>query len=383
MSSIVLVGNYRPDRQESMLRFTRLLAEGLGAVSRVSVWEPVVVFGRAFADTTRGVGKWFGYVDKWVLTPAAFALRRLGRAGGTRYHVCDHSNAPYLAVLPRERTSATCHDVLAIRGARGDAEAHCPASPTGEYYQRYIFSYLRRFRRLACVSATTKRQLERLALGRPEVDPVDWRVIYNPFNGDFRPVGELPQRDARLRERPYLLHVGGGHPRKNRRMLVRMLAVLEAEFPDLLVCYAGEAVDDSLTAEAARLGVGERVVSLPGPDHAELLRLYSHCAAFVFPSYAEGFGWPLTEAQACGAPVIASAREPMPEVSGGAALHAGPDDVAEFAEAYRRLAADEGLREELRARGLRNVARFESRGLLREYAAFILGGAAVTRWVAR
>jgi glycosyltransferase involved in cell wall biosynthesis len=46
---------------------------------------------------------------------------------------------------------------------------------------------------------------------------------------------------------------------------------------------------------------------------ADLPGLYAACALLVFPSLAEGFGLPLLEAMACGAPVIAANASAIPE----------------------------------------------------------------------
>ena len=99
--------------------------------------------------------------------------------------------------------------------------------------------------------------------------------------------------------------------------------------------------------------------SAPRPD-ADLPALYGGALAFVFPSLWEGFGLPVLEAMASGAPVVASNRGALPEVTGGAALLVDPAP-APLADALERLLADPALRERLRAAGLAR-ARPRSRG---------------------
>jgi glycosyltransferase involved in cell wall biosynthesis len=75
----------------------------------------------------------------------------------------------------------------------------------------------------------------------------------------------------------------------------------------------------------------------------------------------EGFGFPVVEAMSCGAPVVCSNASSLPEVAGDAALLVDPTDVASLAAALARVAADEGLRNDLRERGFRQASRFSWR----------------------
>jgi glycosyltransferase involved in cell wall biosynthesis len=124
------------------------------------------------------------------------------------------------------------------------------------------------------------------------------------------------------------------------------------------ICFAGEELEEELLVYARTLGLKDRVISVVQPDHTTLVALYSASAAFVFPSLSEGFGWPVIEAQACGVPVIASFFNPLPEVSGGAALHADPVKPADFANAFLSL-QNKKTRNELIRKGFENSRRFD------------------------
>lgn len=368
---IILIGNYPPDRQESMERFAIMLLEGfLQAGIATDVWRPLVFFGRGVRSTTTGLGKWLGYLDKWILFPLILRWRLMFiKDKELRFHICDHSNAPYLAHLPAKRTAITCHDVLAIRGAMGHADVYCPASSMGKVLQKWILYHLQKAEKLAAVSAATLAQLETLA--HPTRQHSNWQVIYNAFNADFSP---LPHEEARTLldqlgldpDMPYLLHVGSALPRKNRKLLFHMLKALGDGWQGK-VCFAGIAIDQDLRMHMQELGLSDRVVSITKPDHFTLRALYSSCAAFVFPSYSEGFGWPLIEAQASGVPVIASNVAPLPEISGGAALHADPDDAESFAQAFLSLQKDSAKKEQLITAGKDNSKRFEIASMIEAY----------------
>ena len=371
---IILIGNYQPDDQESMRRFAHMLAQGFNRAGLATeIWLPTVFFGALTRQTNFGLGKWLGYLDKWVLFPLVLRWRSRGRASvDQRFHICDHSNAPYLRHLPASQTGITCHDVLAIRGGLGYADAYVAASRLGRVLQAWILGSLRRAERLAAVSHFTLDQLHELTT--PATPAADWRVIHNAFNARFWPM-PAEQATPLLRaagldpSQPFLLHVGSDLPRKNRALLLEMVAALSSRWAGF-ICFAGAPPEPSLLARAEALGLRQRVVAVAIPAHETLVALYSTCAAFIFPSYSEGFGWPVIEAQACGAPVLASSVAPMPEVSGGAAWHSDPDDAPAFATAFLNL-LDGPTRQALVQAGLANCQRFEPAAMTAAYFALL------------
>ncbi|MFM7842108.1 MAG: glycosyltransferase family 4 protein, partial [Nitrospira sp.] len=90
----------------------------------------------------------------------------------------------------------------------------------------------------------------------------------------------------------------------------------------------------------------------------DLTLLYSHAEVFVFPSLYEGFGLPVIEAMACGAPVITSDRTSLPEVAGDAALLVDPDNAEAVGDALVQLLRDASLRESLRQKGFARAKQF-------------------------
>jgi glycosyltransferase involved in cell wall biosynthesis len=371
---IVLLGNYAPDGQESMERFAQMLSAGFQKANiTTEIWRPVPIVGGRVGTAHAGIGKWLGYIDKWVLFPLILRWRVYRYALNmpeVHFHVCDHSNSPYLGHLDKRQSSITCHDVLAIRGSLGHADAFVSASRFGRKLQKWILYHLSRAERMASVSEFTLQQLLDLVKNPGFKQPTGWKVIHNAFNAEFRPL--LPaeykailQQVGIVAPTPFLLHVGSSLVRKNRCMLLEMVHILDRRWMGN-ICFAGEALDEVLLARIDALGLRERVISVVKPDHNTLVALYSACEAFVFPSFSEGFGWPLIEAQACGAPVIASNTAPMPEVSGGSALHADPNNPTEFAEALLALQQLDA-RAALVQRGFDNCQRFESAHMIQAY----------------
>ena len=146
----------------------------------------------------------------------------------------------------------------------------------------------------------------------------------------------------------YVLTVATLEPRKNLAALVEAHALLGR--------------DDLRLAVVGAEGWGEQpaldrpgIVRLGYVDDDELARLYRGAAVFAYPSRFEGFGLPVIEAMACGAPVVCSSHESMDEACGDAAVRADPEKPAAIAAAIE-IALDR--RDELVSRGFAHAARF-------------------------
>lgn len=370
---IILIGNYLPDKQESMIRFAGLLEEGFQRAGfQAEIWTPTVLFGSKAKVTNAGAGKWLAYVDKYIIFPLVLKLRLANKKinnSNSRFHICDHSNAPYLKYFPADRTSITCHDVIAITDGLGYTKSTQPVSKLGKFLQRWILNNLQKAKSIAFVSQLTFNQFKTL-LPENVLMKSSWQVIHNSFNADFHPMDLVEAKNILNKlnidiSMPFLLHVGSDLPRKNRKMLLDMMKVLESQVA-INLCLAGESLNKELVAYAASLELQNKVIQIVKPDHTTLLALYRLCSAFVFPSLSEGFGWPVIEAQACGVPVIASNIAPMPEVSGGAALHFDPMKPNEFAKGFLAL-QDKSLREELVQKGFENGLRFSQDKMINAY----------------
>jgi alpha-1,3-rhamnosyl/mannosyltransferase len=109
---------------------------------------------------------------------------------------------------------------------------------------------------------------------------------------------------------------------------------------------------------AASLSLEGKIRWLGPIPEADLPGLYSGAVLFVFASLHEGFGLPVLEAMACGTPVVCSNSSSLPEVAGDAALLANPMDTAGLAKAVRMALENEGLRQDMREKGLRRAQTF-------------------------
>ncbi len=135
---------------------------------------------------------------------------------------------------------------------------------------------------------------------------------------------------------PYVLAVGTLEPRKNLPRLIEAFARLDTKHELVLVGGLGW---DTAETEAAIAGA-ERVRRLGHVGDAELRALYRGAALFAYPSLYEGFGLPVLEAMAAGAPVLTSSVSSLPEVGGDAAFYCDPLDVASIRDGLARGLAE-------------------------------------------
>jgi glycosyltransferase involved in cell wall biosynthesis len=363
---VLLIGNYPPDRLQSMQRFATMMLDGLtGAGVPAELIQPQPFFGR-FRYAGRSVAKWLAYIDKFALFP--LQLRRRLKAPATLVHICDHSNAMYAKQIHGVPVVTTCHDLLAVRGALGE-QTDCPASLTGKWLQRWIVAGLRAATAVACVSKATLEDARRLVArddGTPKLELIELGLSY--------PYRTLPADEARARltrfsalrpDTPFVLHVGSNLRRKNREGVLGIFAECKEQWNGLLV-FAGEPLSEKLRSLGRQLGVLDRVVEVPDAASEVLEARYNFATALLFPSRFEGFGWPIIEAQACGCPVICSDRPPMAEVAGSAGLTHDIEDEAGFA-ADLLLLVNPTARELWSAKALENARRFSNASMITKY----------------
>lgn len=346
-----------------MLRFADALARGLLAAGvEITVARPAPFFGR-LRPARSGLGKWLGYLDKFLLFPPR--LRSLA-AQAELVHIVDHSNAMYVRQAAGRPHLVTCNDLLAVRSALGEFPQN-PTGWSGRILQRWIASGLRCARRITCISAATRADVIRLFPGREETVS----VTYMGHNFPYAPVKDPAAQGAPAE--PYLLHVGGDQWYKNRKGVLDIYRELRRQRGDATpgLILVGPPIAETIPGVEVRQKV----------DNTALAALYSGAELLLFPSLEEGFGWPPIEAQACGCRVLTTRKAPMTETCGETAFYLeDPTDAMEGAAAIRQaLAQPAEERAKLIAAGLANAARFSTERMISEYLAIyrsLVGGAA-------
>ena len=145
---------------------------------------------------------------------------------------------------------------------------------------------------------------------RTRVIPLGLEPIF--FQPPSTPEMEMARAFYNLPEK-YLLYVGNFEPKKNLANLLAALETIE-DAPPLVIAGGMRAwpeCQDLSTPRTRLIGYVAR---------RDLPAIYAGCEAFVFPSLAEGFGLPVLEALACGAPVVTSFEVPLPNLESVAAI---------------------------------------------------------------
>ena len=224
-----------------------------------------------------------------------------------------HCTTYYGPLRPRVPTVVTVHDLAVLR--RPEAFN----AWTRAYVPRVVPPVVRAARRVIAVSEFTADELE--ALLRVPREAV--HVVPNAVDhAVFAPEG--PSEDG-----DYVLAVGTLEPRKNLARTIEATRRLGVELR-----VAGPSGWGGVGAD------GAHVRWLGYVDDVRLAALYRGARCVAYPSLYEGFGIPVLEAMACGAPVVTSRGGACEEIAGGAAVLVDPLDVASIAEGIERAAGD-------------------------------------------
>ena len=227
-----------------------------------------------------------------------------------------------------------------------------------QYFNNSVFEkhYTRKLREIqSAAGALTISEFSRdEALEHLSFRPDQIVNTYLGADAQFRPLSlDAAQRQARMREfdldRPFVLYTGGSDERKNLPRLLEAFAALPPSLRQkhqLLLAGKFSSLDlASLQQLGLRLELGPDALRFTGyvSDEA-LIELYNLCTLFVFPSWHEGFGLPVLEAMACGAPALAAHRTSLPEVLAYEDALFDPFDVYDIRDKIAKFLNDERLR---------------------------------------
>jgi glycosyltransferase involved in cell wall biosynthesis len=276
----------------------------------------------------------------WEQTGLPFVAQQVGAAV---------IHAPYYSVPlnPGIPVVVTIHDVTFF----SEPEVHNPVKAT--YVKSATRTAVRQATRLIVPSKATRDELVRVL----SADPTRIDVAYHGVDHDVfhRPT---PAERGRVSDRlglhgqPYVAFLGALEPRKNVPNLIRGWAEAVADMPEppALVLAGSGGWDDEVDGALATVPARLRVVRPGYLRFSDLPGYFGGAHVVACPSMGEGFGLPVLEAMACGAPVLTTHRSSLPEVGGDAVAYSEPDAKG-IARALSTLLSDPTRRESLAEAG--------------------------------
>ena len=274
-------------------------------------------------------------------------LQGAGREGIDLLH-CPYFAAPLVRLHP---TVVTIHDVIPL------VLPEYRRRETSRIYSQLVSFTSKRADAIIAVSEHSRRDIVRV-LGIP-ADKIS--VIGNAVHPGYYPITDswllAAVRERYNVARKYILYFGGFDSRKNVQRIIRSYAALPAPLRaeyQLVIAGRLHLLGHPLYPDprplVRELDLGDRIIFTGQIREQDKAPLYSGATLFVFPSLYEGFGMPVLEAMACGAPVITSRLSALPEVVGDAGALVDPYSEPAITETMGELLADPKRRSELGAR---------------------------------
>lgn len=261
-------------------------------------------------------------------------------------------------IMPRQGLSKRLINCLIRLGSRGKYQG------SQLDYLHWSTQYgLKRAKKIITISNFSKQEL----LKHYQVKSDKITVVHNGYNNRLyqRLTDEEKMKKVLAKygiEQPFLFYVGRLEKKKNTDKLIEAFALCKQRCPDLChrLCLAGDASFgfDEIKYQINEFNLADDVIMPGWVEESDLPHIYNAAAAFVFPSNYEGFGIPLLQAMACGAPIVASQTASIPEIVQDAAWLFDPHDVSDMADKIAKVLTDQAGREQLIAKGLERVKNF-------------------------
>ncbi len=271
-----------------------------------------------------------------------------------KYAGCLHVPHFNIPVLWTKKLIVTIHDLIHLRFSQ-----HL-SNPLAYSYAKFMISRaVSKADAIIAVSEYGKKELVEMFWAKPEKITVIHHGIAPEFfqhaagsTGQFR--------------HPYFLYVGLIKAHKNTGLLIQAFQKLRDEkiIPNLKLRLIGRLDEkQKIVRNWKQMIISDPdIIHEPSVDETNLVNAYQNALAVVQPSFYEGFGFPIVEAMASGAPVIGANATSIPEVMGeGNGLRFDPNSKTDLVNQMRRIMTDPALRNELAGRGIERAKSFSWR----------------------
>jgi len=291
---------------------------------------------------------WVGkYLTLWLYYPL---MARRQKADIN--HLLDHSLAHLMRSLDCKRTIITCHDLMGLE---------VPKSVPG--WKRNIFwenitRNMFKARKIITDSQCTKNGILKYTSFKSE----DIVVIFPGISTKFRLLDKDKVKQRFNFNKPAVLHVGHDNFYKNVEGLIKAIALLGKGVKLVKVGPISKRQFKLLK------NLDIDFIQFMHLSEEELIKVYNAADILVYPSWHEGFGFPVLEAMACGCPVICSDRGSLPEIASGASIMVSPDDISTMAEAIKKVLGNQQLRQELTEKGREQIKKFSWENTVKQTA---------------
>lgn len=225
------------------------------------------------------------------------------------FHSSDWVQPPIKSLLTKKVT--TIHDMIAYLFP---VSLHPKIVATQKRRLKYV---AKEVDTIIADSRSTKEDIIKFL----EIPEEKIKVIYLASSSDFKPQDDEKINQVLLKykiRKPYILSVATQEPRKNIQKLLDVFEQMNKERPNVSLVLSGK------YGWGPGFHSGQNVIFTGFVPKEDLVALYCGCRVFVYPSLYEGFGLPILEAMACGAPVVTSNNSAMSEIAKEAAILVDP-----------------------------------------------------------
>lgn len=323
--------------------------------------------------------KWLGYIDQLLIFPFQVKHKVRKQSADTLFVFADQALGPWVPLVANRPHIIHVHDFMALRSALGEFPQN-PTSRTGRAYQWLIRRGFGKGRNFISVSHKTRDDLHKYLPASPQIS----EVVYNGLNYSYQPMEAMvcasvfTGNNSSLPPGEFLLHIGGNQWYKNRTGVLEIYAAYSRKCSEPLpLLMIGPPPTPEMQGLTSSLPATAKVSFLSGLSNEQVCAAYSSARLLIFPSIAEGFGWPIVEAMACGCPVLTTGEPPMNEVGAGAAFYIpvkpqAPGEVSTWAiraanQLIEILAQPSDTRESVRENCLSNAALFDTEKTITSY----------------